>query len=69
MAAETHPDCLITEKQAARMLSVSHRTMQAWRRIGFGPRFCKLGRSVRYRRSDVMGWADQNQHVAAVAAR
>jgi excisionase family DNA binding protein len=50
----------LTEKQAARLLSVSHRTLQAWRRIGVGPSFIKMGRSVRYRQQDLLAWADRH---------
>ncbi len=30
------------------MLCVSVKTLEAWRRLGKGPMFVKLGRSVRY---------------------
>lgn len=46
-------DMLLTEAQASRFLRVAARTLQAWRYRGGGPRFVKLGRSVRYRRSDL----------------
>ena len=38
----------LTEKQVARILGISHRTLQRWRSIGGGPSFSKLGRVVRY---------------------
>lgn len=50
----------LTEKQAARLLSISHRTLQAWRRTGIGPSFIKLGRAVRYRHHDLIAWAGHN---------
>jgi predicted DNA-binding transcriptional regulator AlpA len=46
----------ITEKSAAQILSLSHRTLQSWRQIGKGPPFVKLGRSIRYERTAVIGW-------------
>ncbi len=49
---------LLNEKQAARLLSISFRTLQAWRRIGSGPSFIKLGRAVRYRQQDLVEWTD-----------
>ncbi len=52
---------LLTEKQAARLLSMSHRTLQAWRREGAGPAFIKLGRSVRYGQEDILLWALANR--------
>jgi predicted DNA-binding transcriptional regulator AlpA len=58
--AEDGQSVFLTEKQAARLLSMSHRTLQAWRRIGGGPSFIKLGRAVRYRRRDLIAWIDAN---------
>ena len=37
---------------------VSPRTMQRWRQEGIGPEFLKLGRLVRYRKSDLDRWRD-----------
>jgi hypothetical protein len=37
---------------------VSERTLQRWRLEGVGPKFLKLGRLVRYRKSDLDRWAD-----------
>jgi predicted DNA-binding transcriptional regulator AlpA len=59
-SAEDTQVAFLTEKQAARLLSMSHRTLQAWRRTGLGPSFIKLGRAVRYRRGDLIAWADAN---------
>jgi len=56
--AETGHIALLTEKQAARLLSISFRTLQAWRRIGTGPSFIKLGRAVRYRQQDLVEWTE-----------
>ena len=56
-APTSHTDIierLLTPEQAAKILRVKPRTLQAWRYRGGGPRFIKLGRrSVRYRRSDL----------------
>lgn len=38
----------LTVDEAAQLLSVSVKTLKAWRRLGKGPVFVKLGRSVRY---------------------
>ena len=48
----------IGEKQVAVRLCQSVRTIQKWRVTGNGPEFYKLGRSVRYRLSDVLDWAE-----------
>lgn len=59
--AQTQADpagTFIDEQQVADMLCQSVRTIQKWRVTGNGPEFYKLGRSVRYRQSDVLAWAD-----------
>jgi excisionase family DNA binding protein len=52
---------LLNEKEAARFLSMSYRTLQSWRSAGEGPSYLKLGRSIRYRRSDLLTWIEKNQ--------
>jgi predicted DNA-binding transcriptional regulator AlpA len=47
-AAVGHEDRRLTVEEAAQTLSVSVKTLEAWRRLGKGPMFVKLGRSVRY---------------------
>jgi excisionase family DNA binding protein len=43
----------MVETEAASLLGLSVKTLRAWRCHGRGPRFVKLGRAVRYLRSDV----------------
>ena len=43
----------LTDVEVALRLGVSRFTVRSWRLKGFGPRFLKLGRAVRYRSSDV----------------
>jgi predicted DNA-binding transcriptional regulator AlpA len=47
---------LINEIEAARMRGQSVRTLQMERLRGSGCRYVKLGRSVRYRRGDVLAF-------------
>ena len=54
------PDALLGESETAQMLSVSTRTLQAWRLRGGGPAFVRCGRAVRYRRRDLTSWMDAN---------
>ena len=54
------PEALLTEDAAARLLSLSPRTLQAWRSKKLGPAFIKLGRSVRYRGAILTAWIDKN---------
>jgi excisionase family DNA binding protein len=39
--------------EAAAYLNVQPATLEQWRWNGRGPRFCKIGRSVRYRQADL----------------
>ena len=48
------PDDLITEIEAAQLRRQSIRTLQAERLRGTGCHYYKLGRTVRYRRGDVL---------------
>lgn len=43
----THSE-LLNEEQAAEVLTVTPKALQAWRSRGGGPRFFKVGRLVRY---------------------
>lgn len=49
---------LVTEAEAAELLSLSVRTLQAWRYGGSGPRYCRLGRQIRYRRAVLLAWVE-----------
>ena len=42
----------LTEREVAELLGVSVATLRAWRHRGKGPRFPRLGRSVRYLPTD-----------------
>lgn len=52
-------DELWASKKTADYLEVSVRTLDHWAYRGEGPRFAKIGRSRRYRRSDVEQWVEQ----------
>jgi excisionase family DNA binding protein len=52
-------DLLLTEVQAAELLNLSVRTLQAWRSQGRGPRFVRAGRAVRYRLADLIKWINE----------
>ena len=49
---------LLHTRDAARMITVSDRTLEDWRLQGRGPKFIKFGRMVRYRLADVMAFID-----------
>jgi predicted DNA-binding transcriptional regulator AlpA len=51
---------LIAQKEAARLLRLSVRTLERHRVAGTGPRWVRLGRLVRYRQSDLTDWVETN---------
>lgn len=52
-------DRLLNEQQAAEFLSYSVRALQNWRTRGGGPQYVKVSsRSIRYRRRDLIAWAE-----------
>ncbi|WP_005036566.1 helix-turn-helix transcriptional regulator [Holophaga foetida] len=53
---EPHPPALLDSLHAAGVLNVSVLTLADWRCKGTGPAFLKVGRCVRYRRSDLEAW-------------
>ena len=56
--ATDYLDGFIDETNAADFLCQSVRTIQKWRVTGFGPSFFKSGRSIRYRRRELMEWSE-----------
>lgn len=62
--ASDYLDGFINEEQAAHFLCQSVRTIQKWRVTGYGPKFYKSGRSVRYRRRDLLEWGESRRHAS-----
>ena len=56
---------LLTEKQASEKLNVSVALLRKWRRVGGGPRYCKIGSLVRYSESDLLAFIEQSRVEAA----
>ena len=57
-SADQHDDQpLLTMDEAARLLTLSTRTLQYLHREGKGPPRYRLGRRVVYRRDEVLHWA------------
>ena len=56
--SDSNQDPMYREDQAAELLTVRVKTLQAWRSSGTGPRYIKLGSGLRppprYRRSELM---------------
>lgn len=43
----------LNQRDLAKRWGISHRTLERWRSIGFGPAFLKIGSRVAYRLADV----------------
>jgi predicted DNA-binding transcriptional regulator AlpA len=52
-------DTLLTGREAAALVRLSERTLERHRTAGTGPRFCALGRAIRYRRRDLLDWIER----------
>jgi predicted DNA-binding transcriptional regulator AlpA len=49
---------LLTESDVAAILQVSLASVRRWRFERHGPKYLKVGASVRYRRTDLTQWLD-----------
>ncbi|MDI6797675.1 MAG: helix-turn-helix domain-containing protein [Desulfatibacillaceae bacterium] len=49
---------LLSTKEAAQFLTARPNTLEIWRIQGQGPRFVKIGRLVRYKRSDLLAFIE-----------
>lgn len=56
-------DRLLTRREAANVLSLSIKTLEAWALKGRGPKFVRMGTRVAYRQSDLNRWIEE--HVAS----
>jgi excisionase family DNA binding protein len=65
----TSTDALLTTRQAAELLQLQESTLEQWRWQGKGPMFVKLGRAVRYRRSDLDSFTASNVFTSTTAAQ
>ncbi|MCF6507381.1 helix-turn-helix domain-containing protein [Blastococcus sp. MG754426] len=52
-------DRLLSAQELADFLGVPLGTLYQWRTKGSGPRGMRVGKHVRYRRTDVDAWLDQ----------
>lgn len=53
-------EVILSTDQAAELLGLSERTLENWRWQRKGPSYVKLGRSIRYRKTDVENWIKAN---------
>lgn len=59
---------LISTKEAAEMLGTTEGTLKSWRSRETGPKWVKLGASVRYDVTDLLDYIKRNTHVPSVRA-
>ena len=60
---------LLDQNEAAQLLHVTPGTLSVWRSTGrYSIPFVKVGRSVRYRRSDLNSWIDSRTQANGVTA-
>lgn len=52
----TEPDEALTAQEVARILRVTPAALRQWRYKRVGPPWIRLGKLVRYRRSDLTAW-------------
>ncbi len=51
---------IFTEDELAEILDVKTQTLAAWRADSKGPDYVKLGKSIFYRKQDVLDWINAN---------
>jgi len=66
-SSPSDPDALLNEVQAADLLCLSIRTLQAWRNQDRGPDFVRAGRAIRYRKGALVDWTSSNTCRPSVA--
>lgn len=66
--SETTRD-LLDDQEAALLIDVAPGTLSVWRSTGrYGLPFLKIGRKVRYRRSDLLAWLDSRTRASGATA-
>ena len=53
-------ELLLTTNETAAILGVQVQTLAMWRLYKRGPRYTKMGRLVKYRRSDIEAFIERN---------
>jgi excisionase family DNA binding protein len=60
---------LLSTEEVAEVLGRPPRTLRQWRYLGEGPKYLKVGATVRYRPRDVEAWLKAQEREAAAGAR
>lgn len=68
-ATQNDQESLVSETEAARLLDVSVRTLQAWRVQDAGPPYVRVGRLIRYARASLLAWIRSRTHTPSGQSR
>lgn len=60
---------LLSTEEVAEVLGGRPGRLRQWRYLGEGPRYLKVGATVRYRARDVESWLEAQEREGAVRAR
>jgi excisionase family DNA binding protein len=60
---------LMSTEEVAEVLGRPARTLRQWRYLNQGPRYLKVGATVRYRARDIEKWLEAQEREAASGAR
>ncbi len=50
---------LLAANQVARLLGIEVETLGSWRRKGYGPRWYRIGKKIKYVHADLKSWMSQ----------
>lgn len=54
-------EVFLTAQEVSDLYQISLYSLSRWRSEGIGPRYHRLGRNVRYKRSDIAAWLENNR--------
>lgn len=60
---------LLSTEDVAEVIGRPPRTLRQWRYLGIGPKYLKVGATVRYRARDVEAWLRAQEQEPAARAR
>lgn len=65
---QTETPTYLIQREAARYLRISERSLERWRVEGTGPKFRRFGRRVVYAQHDLVEWAEANTFTSTAQA-
>ena len=61
-------ETFLTTTQVAETLGISGRSLERWRLTGSGPKFIRVGKSVRYASGDISSWLATRRFASTAGA-